>query len=312
MSDTTSLAETFYWMKLAHLVRYAGARSCDIICDALRYHDWNLEKVFTLSEPEFRANFPEFGRGRYARLDYANFHQNIPEPDELELRRVLRHLRSSVRVLSLVHPDYPTLLRKQLGPDAPPLLYAEGHFPILSARSIAVIGSRRADPSTLRIAAVVAEALADEGYNVVSGFARGVDCAAHRAALRADGTTTLVLPRGIQTYLMKRELRVPGWQRNHLVVSQFHPLAIPRTLSFQMRNRTLVGLSEAVVVIDANGGGGTTATANFARKQGVPVLVLSPERFRYRAYGNMDLIGAGGFEFRTVAELIGALSLIRE
>ena len=310
MSESLSPAETFYWMKLAHLVRYAGARSCETIYRKLQQRDWSLGEVFALSEPEFAECFPHFGRGHYARLQYGNFHQQISEDDELELRRVLRHLREEVQIVPLPHPDYPSILRRQLGRDAPPILYAEGQIPLLHARSIGVIGSRSADRHLLGLTKEMVTALSVTGYNIVSGYARGVDGAAHRAALLADGTTTLVLPRGIQTYLMKPELRVHGWQRNHLTVSQFHPLAVPHNRCWQQRNRTLVGLSEAIVVMDANGndrGGGTASAARFALGRRVPVFVLSPDRFRYRAYGNMDLIAAGGIEFSGEAELLSGI-----
>ena len=122
---------------------------------------------------------------------------SLPESRE----RVKRHWddleKKNVRILSVVDPLYPKALRDTLGDKCPVLLLCIGNLEILQKPSVGFCGSREASEKGLATARDSAALLARERINIVSGFAAGVDMNAHRAALDAGGTTTVVLAEGI-------------------------------------------------------------------------------------------------------------------
>ena len=137
--------------------------------------------------------------------------------------------------------------------------------------------------------------------NVVSGHAKGVDSTAHLAALEANGTTTLVLPYGINELRQKREFKKYNWNQDVLAVSQFSPDARWLARNAMIRNRLICALSKAVVVIesgperDAKGKmSGTFDSGKTALDMKLPLFVVDPAYFENPPKGNADLITLGG------------------
>jgi DNA processing protein len=133
-----------------------------------------------------------------------------------------------------------------------------------------MVGSREADEEGLRLARQIAEDLASAGVQVVSGGARGIDAAAHEGALWGQGTTAAVLGCGIDVAyppahgpLFERLAQGGG-----AVVSEFPPGVPGNRLNFPRRNRTISGLSSAVVVVRASLASGALVTAREASRQG--------------------------------------------
>ena len=159
---------------------------------------------------------------------------------------------------------------------APAVLFVRGSLHS-SAGSVAMVGSRAASAQALAAARVVAAGLADAGVTVVSGLARGVDTAAHRGALDADGRTVAVFGTGVDVVFPpeNRSLveRVVG---SGAVVSQFPPGAGPSKTSFPARNAVIAGLSAASVVVDAAERSGTRIEIDFSLEFGRPVLLWAP------------------------------------
>ncbi|MEW6412834.1 MAG: DNA-processing protein DprA [Candidatus Zixiibacteriota bacterium] len=194
-----------------------------------------------------------------------------------------------------------------------PVLFARGCNKLLSARSIAVVGSRAATDQTLEITSKIAYDLAGEGFNIVSGYAKGVDTAAHLGALEAGGTTTLALSHGILQLTTKPPLEEFNWDSNVLALSQFSPDDKWHPGNAFARNRLICALSTAVLVIeagperDSNGKmSGTYDTAKVARRMGIPVFVLDHAQFGPQPQGNASLIETGGIvvEMETAANAI--------
>lgn len=144
-------------------------------------------------------------------------------------------------------PRYPSLLREL--PDAPSVLYARGNLDLLLHPCAAVVGSRSCTRSGLAQSAALARELAACGITVVSGMARGIDRAAHEAALEEKGSSIAVLGSGVdviyprQCTALYRALCDKG-----LVLSEFPPGTLPQGPLFPIRNRIISGLSLAVVV----------------------------------------------------------------
>jgi DNA processing protein len=188
-----------------------------------------------------------------------------------------RHLhRASAHAivpLPLDDDRYPPLLRAI--PDPPVVLWSRGDTAHLMRPSIAIVGSRAATPHGLEMAKRLAADLARAGLVIVSGLARGVDSAAHAAALAAGGATVAVLGGGLDRIYPPEHV---GLARNiqsaGVVVSEFPPQCPPRKHQFPLRNRVISGLSHAVVVIEAPEKSGSLITAASASEQGRDVLVV--------------------------------------
>ena len=177
------------------------------------------------------------------------------------------------RVVLLGDEDYPPQLRRIAKP--PRLLYVRGNL-APGARRVAVVGSRAADEAGLDLAQAFGDAFARAGVEVVSGGARGIDTAAHVGALWGQGTSLAVLGCGIDvTYPPEnKNLFARLASGGGALMSEFAPGALPVPKNFPRRNRTVAGLSHAVVVVRAAPGSGALITAWEARKLGIPVFAV--------------------------------------
>jgi DNA processing protein len=175
--------------------------------------------------------------------------------------------------------DYPSPLRT-LAPA--PALWVRGTLTEDDALAVAIVGSRRATPYGLEVAGRLARELGGRGVTIVSGFARGVDSAAHRAALAAGGRTVAVLGCGIDiVYPPENAALAEEVARAGALVTQFPPGTAPLPYHFPARNRTLAALTLGVVVVEAAERSGSLSTAGFAADLGrevyaVPGKITSP------------------------------------
>ena len=183
----------------------------------------------------------------------------------------------------------------------PPPLFLKGQRKLLTSAGAAIVGSRNVSDTGISIARKLAGQLASAKLKIVSGYAKGVDSEAHLGALAAGGTTTMVLSCGIKKLYQKRAFKAFDWQRQVLVVSQFHPDARWSARTAIARNKLVCVLSKAVIVIesgperDAHGKmSGTFNTAQTALRMGLPLFVLDPSCFDNPQKGNADLIKLGG------------------
>ena len=176
------------------------------------------------------------------------------------------------RIISNESEGWPSILEHLWDP--PLVLYSEGSgLPI--ARSVAIIGSRHCSPYGVRLAHQFASDLAKLGWCIISGLARGIDCAAHEGALASEGQTVAVLGHGIdQTYppeaiKLRRRIIESG-----SILSEFPLGRQADRQSFPQRNRIVAGLAQAVVVIETDSDGGSMITARFAADLGKTLCVL--------------------------------------
>jgi len=210
------------------------------------------------------------------------------------------------RIVTRLDPDYPEALT-QLAL-APPVLCIRGEIP--AGAGVAIVGSRRADPYGLEVAHLFSSSLAEHGVAIVSGFARGVDAAAHRGALgRPEGRTVAVLgcglgvdyPRGHAQ--LGRDISEQG-----ALVSEFPCGVEPRTWHFPVRNRAIAALSSATLVVQAAARSGSLSTARWAVDLGRDVFAVPGRIFDERSLGPHALLreGAGLAQHpRDLLEAIG-------
>ncbi len=196
-----------------------------------------------------------------------------PDPLEAAARQIGRWADRGWRLLSILDDDYPPRLRGIH--QAPPVLFARGTL-VRGDVAVSVVGSRKASSRGLDIAASVAGELAARGVTVLGGLALGIDTAAHRAALAADGRTVCVIGTGIDRAYpagnrgLQEQIAARG-----LVLSQFWPDAPPQRHNFLMRNATMSGYGLATVVVEAGEQSGSRAQARIAVEHGRPVILTS-------------------------------------
>lgn len=144
---------------------------------------------------------------------------------------------------------------------------------------VAVVGSRKAQPSALRLARRVGFHVARAGYSLVSGGAFGVDAEAHRGALEAGGHTVAVLGSGVLLPLPRQNRRLFGeiLEGGGALASELPPWESARPEFFPRRNRLIAGLARAVVVVRASVHSGSLYTAEAAKALGRPIFVFADE-----------------------------------
>ncbi len=194
---------------------------------------------------------------------------------------------------------YPKLLN--MIENAPPALFVLGNTSLLSEPSIGVCGSRNASDEGLRAAKICGQIAATRGLISVSGYARGVDMAVHVATLEHGGSTIIVLPEGIQKFKVKRGKIDTVWESSRtLVVSQFSPTQPWTTGGAMTRNSVIIGISLALVAVEAGETGGTLAAGKRALELGRPVITIE---FTRTSRGNSTLVDNGAVAARDEIEL---------
>ena len=201
--------------------------------------------------------------------------------------------------LSISQPDqYPSSLKKMLGNQTPPVLTAAGNIDLLKNRLIGFGGSRKASFKGLEITTECAFALASAGASIVSGYAAGIDLAAHKAALSAGGSTIIVLPNGMNSFYIRRELEeLWDWDKI-LILSEFLPETPWSASNAMRRNSTIIGLSESMFIIEAGTTGGSLAAGMKTLEHRKKLIVPEFSNPEESATGNRLLLNAGAMPLR--------------
>lgn len=193
------------------------------------------------------------------------------DPGEIE-QEVVAWLDEGMSILTVLDQGYPSNLRTVH--EMPPLLFARGELIPQDDRAIAVVGSRQASEEGLDRASQIAAELVGRGYTVASGLAKGIDAAAHRGALEADGRTIAVIGTGLRRSYPAENVELQArLARETAVLSQFWPDQPPTKWTFPWRNAVMSGLTNATVVVEAAERSGARMQARLAFEHGRPVFL---------------------------------------
>jgi len=212
--------------------------------------------------------------------------------------------------VSLVAPGeagYPP--RLAMLDDAPPLLGVRGAQDVLMRPMIAIVGSRNASGAGLKFAQKLAHDLSDAGFVIVSGLARGIDQAAHRASI--SGGTVAVLAGGHdRIYPPEHEDLLAALLESGGAISEMPLGHVPRARDFPRRNRLISGTALGVVVVEAAHRSGSLITARIAAEQGREVFAVPGSPLDPRAAGTNDLIKQGATLTTEASDVINAVEPI--
>jgi DNA processing protein len=208
-------------------------------------------------------------------------------------------------LVDIATPEYPKQLRDLT--DAPPFLWAIGNISLLQRPAISMVGARNASSLGTRMAKSLATELGQLGYVIVSGLARGVDAAAHLAAM--DTGTIAVQAGGVDVmYPAKNTELSMNIASKGLRISEMPMGLQPMARHFPKRNRIISGLAQATVIVEAAAKSGNLITARDALDQGRDVLAVPGHPFDARAAGGNMLIRDGAVLVRNAQDVVEALS----
>jgi DNA processing protein len=285
-----------------------GAKSISYIYGNLSNLGLKVDDLFDKSLSQLTEYFPEIGRGKFSRANLSSLHS-------LDVKKIynsyLQLKNDNIHIIGLDDERYPKTLIERLGENAPPVLFCKGRLSLLNDNSISIVGSRDVSDLAITLTKRIATRIAGCGYNVTSGFAKGIDTSAHIGALESNGTTTMVLSYGFNHLSVKKDIKVFDWEPNTLFISQFMPYEKFSGQNAMTRNKLVCALSKAVIVIssgperDANGKmSGTFDAGLTALKLKIPLYVLNPSLLNPSPQGNVDLIKLGGISLSNGNELV--------
>ncbi|MCL9997896.1 MAG: DNA-processing protein DprA [Erythrobacter sp.] len=218
-------------------------------------------------------------------------------------REVLSLRKAGGRYLFHDQPDYPALLAEL--DSAPPILTCRGNLALASAPCVALVGARNASAAAVKLARDFAAALAEAGFTVVSGLARGIDGAAHEGAFPH---TIGVIASGIDIAYPPQHTELQERIACHaLLIAEQPPGTEPRGRHFPSRNRIIAGLASGTLVIEAAPQSGSLITARLAGEAGREVMAIPGSPLDARSLGCNQLIRDGAVLVQTPDEVVELL-----
>jgi DNA processing protein len=238
------------------------------------------------------------GIGERIAGNIVNWHQTFSIEDEL--KKIEKH---SIEFITILDEEYPVNLKAIYDP--PIILYIKGTLVPSDKNAIGVVGTRRATNYGRESAAKLSRQLAQAGVTIVSGLARGIDTAAHRATIEAGGRTIAVLGCGLsQMYPPENKEIANQVAQSGAVISEFPMDVSPQASHFPRRNRVVSGLSLGVLIAEAPKRSGALLTANQALDQNRHVFAV-PGRIDMPSFsGNHYLLKQGAQLVESVDDIL--------
>jgi DNA processing protein len=277
--------------------------------------DWlRLIRSQNVGPRTFRALINHFGGARaalealpaLARRGGSGGAPQIYSREEAE-REIAAAQRLGVQFVAVGEPDYPR--RLQAIDDAPPLLAVRGARAALAMPAVAIVGSRNASAAGLKITQHLAHGLGAAGFVTVSGLARGIDAAAHRASLES-GTIAVLAGGHDRLYPPEHGDLVEAILSTGIVLSEMPFGWEPRARDFPRRNRLISGLALGVVVVEAAKRSGSLITARLALEQNREVFAVPGSPLDPRAEGANGLLKQGATPVTEAADIVAVLQPI--
>ena len=278
--------ELTYWLALAHVPKIKTKKKNEIIVQLFEQGKSVIdffESEYSNWEDKYQLNKSEVELFIDAKKELSNYAFMVEDL-----------LEQGYNILPITSQDYSPTLKKNLGRTyAPPVIYTKGNLQIMKEKSVAIVGSRKANDNSLEFTDNVAKNASKDYKVVVSGFAKGVDKQALDSALKYKGQSIIVLPQGIATFQS-------GFKKYYkqiidgdvLVLSTFYPKA-PWSVQLAMaRNPIIYGLASEIFVAESSEKGGTWSGVMDGLRKGRMIYVRKPNPREKNA--NNILISKGG------------------
>lgn len=213
-----------------------------------------------------------------------------------------------IRVVAHGDAAYPAILLDD--PSPPAVLFVRGDLSVLEHRRVAIVGTRNATRSGLATASALGAGLARAGVAVVSGLARGIDGAAHRGVVDADGAPIAVIGNGPDRVYPRQHQRLWDDVIDHgVLLSEWPPGTGPDAFRFPMRNRIIAALAEVLVVVESRERGGSLLTVDEAAERSVTVMAVPGSPRSRSSAGTNRLLCEGAAPVTCTDDVLVALGL---
>jgi DNA processing protein len=212
-----------------------------------------------------------------------------------------------IALVALGEAHYPR--RLQMIDDAPPLIAIRGNSAVLTMPLVAIVGSRNASAAGVKITERLTRGLCEAGFATVSGLARGIDAAAHRASA-ATGTVAVLAGGQDRVYPPEHASLLDEILQTGLALTEMPLGWEPRARDFPRRNRLISGLSLGVVIVEAAKRSGSLITARLALEQGREVFAVPGSPLDPRAEGTNSLIKQGATPITDADDVVSVLAPI--
>ena len=187
-------------------------------------------------------------------------------------------IKKQVQIIRDGDKNYTIKYTQLLGNKRPKMLFCMGDITLLNEPTIFVCGARNASKMGLELAYKCGRLIAEEGFVVVSGYARGVDMEAHLGALEAGGSTVAILPYGLSRFSVRRALMDAFEPGRFLAASELPPTCSFKVHAAFRRNKLLAALADAVIVVEPGESGGTWYSAKKACSLQKPLFYFEGSR----------------------------------
>ncbi|HAI76497.1 MAG TPA: DNA transporter [Microscillaceae bacterium] len=258
-----------YWITLAHLPKWGAEKINRLVVKIIHENQLSLETFFneeSIWNKSFELTAADIADLQKAKLELPN---NAFLAEDL--------LAQGFELVSINSPAYSKTLKNNLKLKAPTVLYIKGNKQIMQEESIAIVGSRDADETSLQFTDHIARIASQQYKVVVSGFAKGVDKQALDSALKYKGQSIIVLPQGIMTFgsgIKKYYQQITTGDL--LVVSIFHPQATWGAGLAMARNPIIYALASEIYAAQSAESGGTWSGVLDGLKKGRTIFVRQP------------------------------------
>ena len=252
-----------------------------------------LKLLRKLKSPQmiFRASATELEAAGLSPAQARNVASGCSYEDAVDQHQKL--LSNGAQLITINDPEYPQRLRDIFDP--PLLLFAMGNMELIDSHSIAIVGTRRPTHYGVAASERLSADLANAGLTVISGMARGIDTAAHKAALQVGGLTIAVLGCGVDVlYPADNRKLYQDIAKQGLLLSEFPMGTAAFPQNFPVRNRIVSGLSLGVVIVEGAQHSGSAITAKLAMDQGREVFAVPGNITSKVSWGPNLLIKEGG------------------
>lgn len=231
----------------------------------------------------------------------------LTRPFDTDVRsEILAIKKAGAAILTPFEGPYPRLLREI--PDAPLVLFARGRLEKLDLPSVGIVGARESTHYGREVAAQIAADLSSAGVVVVSGMARGIDAAAHAAALGGPGGTGAVLGCGLATvYPAENAALWAKVEREGFLLTEYPLATEPLARNFPVRNRIIAGMAAGVVVVEAASRSGSLITARYANEFGRDVFAVPGSIHSPTSEGCHALLRDGAILCRGAADVLAEI-----
>ncbi len=282
-----------FWVAWNKVSGIGGARF-----EKLLQYFGSAESAWDASAKELR----DAGLDEKLAADIVVQRQKIHPENEIQ-----RLAKARAAAITLRDKAYPYLLRNI--PNPPFVLYVRGELTAADDLAIAIVGTRKITSYGRMVTTQITKDLAERGVTIVSGLARGVDMAAHTAALEAGGRTIAVLGCGVDIVYPPEHAHLAAKIVEHgAIVSEFSLGAPPEAGNFPARNRIISGLCSASIITEAPERSGALITADFAREHGREVMAVPGSIFNERSRGCLTQIQNGAHCVTSAQDVIQHLN----